>query len=410
MPGVPTRRYSDAVGLAVAAAVGYVCALIVASLAYGFVEAKQRALAMDRYGDAMAQSLAQLAVEPLKRRDRVAFGLLVKQMSERDEVWRVAVHTADHRPFIVAGRSAGPGASPYIHSVTAQDTVLGDVRVTLDRNRFGLPLPRLLARSWLFWLGGLLLTGAGFYFGVQLLTKRSAKISKSAPGARETSTKYVLVANLFRRTGMTAAKRDSILRRASTVAREIAEIYSADVAELHDTGIAMVLAGDAEHDLAPVHAALLAHRLFENRSLKVFDSPGDVDAQEESERRDHGASGRPPSGDEDGAATKSGDLFRYGFDLVTVEGEPSPAETARDVALLSSLAPNGEVIVGEAAYAALEGREDLRLDPFESPAARALPPSVSAPTAIVRGIDGGVEALLRQQAERIDATIDDANP
>lgn len=409
MPPRWTAWDFDAVGLAVVAAAGYACAFVVATLAYVFVEPAQRKVAMDRYGNAITHDLAQLAVEPLKRQDRVAFGLLVERMSERDEVWRVAIYTADDRPFVVAGRSAGQGTPPYVRAVTAQNEVIGDVRVTLDGTRFGLSLPRLLARSWLFWLAGLLLTGAGCYCGAAVRRHRD-KTPKAVPAASETSDKYIMVANLFRRVGMTTTERETAIRQASAWAEKVADLYAAETAALPGTGVALIFAASkSNRGVDAVCAALLARRLFENPTPDLGQAsaarrPPSSPADDTSDERDDGRR----SGGADEVAQSS--LFRYGLELVTVAGRPSAAEAAHGVALLSSLAPNGEVIVGEAAYAVLETQEQVHLDRFETAASRALPPYVSAPTAIVRGVAESVEAHLQGQAESIGTAVGDALP
>ena len=136
-----------------------------------------------------------------------------------------------------------------------------------------------------------------------------------------------------------------------------------------------------------VCAALLVQRLCETRDRDVQVS--DVASSESQD---------PPTG-------RATARFRYGLDL-TVDEAPKGAGAldekppAQAVAVLASLARDGELVLGDAAYAAVDRPERLLLRAFSNPAVQALS-TAATPCGIVTGADPAVEAMLARQAQLI---------
>lgn len=376
------ERDGHGIGIALAAGLGYVAALATTLIAWQVVDAERSARAMQEFGAATAEELAQAAVEPLLREDRIRLGLLANRLVARAEVLGIAVYTVDDEPFVLVGNLPAD-ADVYVEQVAIQGTVAGYVRVALQHERFGLPAARLLADLGYFHGAGLVLTLA-VAFAFHLLATGARRepgandIAPRTPDA-DTGAAYVLVANLFRRPA-TNARRRAALDAGLAVAQRVANLYAGRAARLPGAGFLLVLPArtSAERGFEVVCAALLVRRLCAG--------PDDAEADEE--------------------ATASA-AFRYGLDLVDetppVDGlAVSPA--IRPVALLASLAPDGQLVLGEAASATIDRPERLRIAPFENPAIGALP-MVAAPHGIVEGITAEHEALLARQAELIASTV-----
>ena len=383
-------RPPAAYALTIAGVGGYLVAFAIALTAWGVVDNQRRVVDIARYGETAASELAHVAAEPMSRNDRVSLGLVAQRMLKRPEISRIAVYTVDNQPFVVIGEEALSGAPAHIEPVTRQAAVIGDVSVTLDAGRFGVPVSTLLARSWLFWLFGLALTGAGGALADWWRSKPAAEDESEAakPAVHPThdDDTYILVANLFQRPGVGSAYRQDALRRATTIATRVADLYAGDCVELPGTGVLVTLGrtDSLERGFEAVCAALLLRRLC--RGLR---------------------------GDGDDAA-----LFRYGLDLATSasatgaadagdgsgEGEPAKRLTVSDVALLSSLAPSGELIVGADAYDSVEQPGRLVFEDVENATASAIS-SVSVPKGIVRGVAEEYDSLLRSQAEFVAHAI-----
>ena len=364
--------------IALAAVVGYVAAFAVAMIAWQRVDAERSAADMDRFGVALARDLAHLAVDPLMRQDRVGLGLLAKRMAERAQVERIAVYTLDGQPFIVVGDSVARDSRPYTQPVAVEDSVVGDVRVTLNRAAFGLPAQRLAATTWWYWLAGLALLAAGAYGCAAVLVRR-----RSAKPADEERDAYLLVANLFRRVPMSDDERRAAIERSLAIAGLIAARFRGEAAELPNTGLVMVFADTdrPERAFEAVCAALLLRRL--SSIVTPFETRGD----------DETAFVAVP--------------FRYALDLAyrlprSVE-DPllAKAKPVRGVTLLSALAPDGGLVLGETARASIERAERLLLDPFDNPAAKLLSADAATPGGIVRGVASSEQAWLDEEEQAI---------
>ena len=386
------RWFVGGYALTAAGAAGYLIAFAVGMAAWWFVDNEQRALDIAQFGETAAAELAHLAAEPLLRDDRIELGLVAKRLLDQPRISRIAVYTVDNQPLVVIGEAALPNAPAYTKQITVQDAVVGYVSVTLDASRFGLPVLDLLAASWLFWLIGFAATVAGCAVADRMRAK--AKVAKPVrppdPLAHHEhqGDTYIVVANLFKRSGVDSAARQSALRHGAAIAARVADLYAGQSAELPGTGILLTLGhtDSLERGFEAVCAALLMRRLC--RGLRTTDG--------------HDAG-----------------LFRYGLDLAPGDvagATPLPGDDGigrrldvSDVALLSSLAPSGELIIGVDAYANVEQPDRLLIDAVEDAAARALS-FASTPKGIVRGVAEEYDNLLRSQAELIAEAMREEAP
>ena len=359
------RRIAAAWAPALLASVGYLVAFAVAMATWSIVNAERSAAAMAQFGKAAAREVAFLAAEPLLRQDRIRLGLLAGRMVERRQIRRIAIHTADEQLFVVVGASAGRGGSLFSEPVAVENVVAGEVRMTLDADAFGLPAQRLLAETWLYWLAGLVLV-AGALQGGSLLATRPRPAAGAEDVAPPTATTdqhagtYLLVASLFRRAGVSADDRKRTLGAALAIAEQVAAEYGGAAAELLGNSLLLAFepAEGGDRALEVVAAALdLRQRLEANQPASCAATPAS---------------------------------FRYCLDAIEQPLGDDPQALAakphaRAVVLLSSLAPDGEIILCERAYAQLAAPEDLQLATFDNPAAAAVAADAT-PKGILRGL------------------------
>ena len=370
---------------------GYVIAVGIAFVSVGVLDAERSAEAMSRYGITVAEDLAYHAVDPLLRRDRIQLGLLTNRVAARPEVRQIAIRTADERLFVVAGRATTEAAPTYSRPVTLEDTVAGDVTVTLNPESFPPPLTVILNESWQFVLAGLAATVFLSHFVAHLGSSRttvpvSTGVSQDVPPA------FVVVANLPLRAAAHSAEREQLLTHGMAMGERIANLYAGHAAALPGSGIVLVfpVSGSGDRCFEVVCAALLMRRLLSTKA-------------------DEGAAALDTDGD---GATSSADVsddaagaFRYGVDFcetgATIHGDTVKPSTVSNVLLLASLAGAGELVLGQAAFETLDRPDRVELEQLRNPATEALSSDVAMPQGKVRRVTRDYDALIARQAEVI---------
>ncbi|MCY4011842.1 MAG: hypothetical protein OXG82_03925 [Gammaproteobacteria bacterium] len=371
--------------LALCAGLGYVVALAATLSAWHFLAAEQNARAMGRFGSQVADDLAYLAVEPMMRPDRIRLGLLAKRMVERPEVRSIEMYSVDGTELVVEGNPR-PDGPTYLSQVAIQDTVAGHVRVMLHEDRFRPQTAALLSRSWwLFAAGFVVVAGAAYGYGrLSTRTRRTATIAgPDTESDTSPSRFFVLVATMFPHSDVDDDGRGDVLSRSMTLAERVANLYAAEAVPWRNTGLALLFPASTSDDRAfeVVCAALLVQRLL---GAPPRDDPADA------AQPSPGASSSP---------------FRLGLDLVTgdwVDDQSAvvDAASAEAVAVLASLAPDGALVLGRAAYAAVVDAERVRLQAFDNPAFQTLS-DAAVPEGIVLGTDSSHDALIAQQADLV---------
>lgn len=387
------RRLLKANAITLAAVGGYAIAVAVVFASVGILNAERGASTMSRYGNTVAEDLAYDAVDPLLRRDRIQLGLLTNRLASRPEVRHIAIRTADERLFVVAGRATTETAPTYSRPVTVEDTVAGDVTVTLNRGSFAPPIAEVLNQSWQFVLAGLAVTVFLFHFASRLGSSRTTA-SGSGPVARGVPPKaFVVVANLPLR----SAEREPLLARGEAIGRRIANLYAGHSAALPGSGIALAfpVSGSSDRCFEVLCAALLLRRLLSGNGAPGIDADGDDDAPAD-------VSDGPPS------------AFRYGIDFseagASIQGGVVKPSAVSDVLLLASLAGAGELVLGRAAYETLDRPERVEIEQLRNPATEALSSGVAMPCGKVRRVARDYDALITRQAEVIAIASDQIAP
>lgn len=372
--------------LALCAGLGYLVAFTAALVAWHLHGHEHNARAMDRFGSQMADDLAYLAVEPMMRPDRIRLGLLAKRMVARPEVRSVEMYGVDGTELVVEG-SPRPDSPTYLSQVAIQNTVAGHVRVMLHADQYRPATAALLGQSWWLFAAGFAIVAGVAYGCGRLATRerRTAMVAGPKHDESEPSRFFVLVATTFPHGDGDADVSANLLHRGMVIAERVANLYAAEAAPWRQSGLAVIFPASTSDDRAfeVVCAGLLLKRLLGARH-----------------RGDESTSRTTQPGPEAPSSP-----FRLGLDLVTgdwVDDQSAVVETAsaEAVAVLASLAPNGALVLGRAAYAAVGNAERLRLRAFDNPAFETLS-GAAVPKGVVMGTDSSHDALIEQQAEMI---------
>ncbi|MCY4060661.1 MAG: hypothetical protein OXG44_22015, partial [Gammaproteobacteria bacterium] len=351
------------------------------------------ASAMSRYGITVAEDLAHHAIEPLLRRDRIQLGLLTNRLASRPEVRQIAIRTADERLFVVAGRATTETAPTYNRPVTVEDTVAGDVTVTLNPESFSLSMADLLNESWQFVLAGLAVTIFVFHFGSRLgslnkTARGSTGVSRDIP-----SKAFVVVAKAPLQSPSWSAEREQLLSRGMAIGRRIANLYAGHAAALPGSGVVLVfpVSGSSDRCFEVVCAALLMRRILSEKGAPATDTDTDGD------------------GVADDVPGDASNTFRYGVDFSEpgdIHGDTLKPSAISDVLLLASLAGAGELVLGQAAFDTLDRPNRVELEQLRNPATEALSSGVAMPCGKVRRVAPEYDALITRQAEVISIASD----
>lgn len=383
------RRFLKANAVTFVAVGGYLIAVAVVFASVAVSNAERSTIAMSRYGTTVAEDLAHHAIEPLLRRDRIQLGLLTNRLASRPEVRQIAIRTADERLFVVAGLATTETAPTYSRPVTVEDTVAGDVTVTLNPESFSLSMADLLNESWQFVLAGLAVTIFVFHFGSRLgsLNKTpggSTGVSRDIP-----SKAFVVVAKAPLQSPSRSAEREQLLSRGMAIGRSIANLYAGHAAALPGSGVVLVfpVSGSSDRCFEVVCAALLMRRILS----PATDTDNDGDGT---------------AGDVPGDASNT---FRYGVDFSEpgdIHGDTVKPSAIADVLLLASLAGAGELVLGQAAFDTLDRPDRVELEQLRNPATEALSSGVAMPCGKILRVAPDYDALITRQAEVISIASD----
>ena len=379
----PVRAGLGPRALVAAAASAYLVAVALTMAAWYAFALDRGAAAMERFGRQAANDLAFIVVEPMLRLDRIRLGLLAKRLAERVEVRSVEMVAVDGEPLVVEGnpRAADP---VFASEVAIEDTVAGRVRVALRGEAFQPEVAALLLRSWGILAVGLALCMSGAYAYSRFDRRPRRSQLPAGNGVEpeptpEPARVFVVVATVFPR--RSAAGDPGALGAATAFAQRVANLYAGEARAFADAGVALNFQAGTSDDRAfeVVCAALLLQRLL----VGPPDAETDADTADDPSRRD--------------ASGSVGPRFRLGLDLVDVDRLAADAPP-EEIAVLASLAPDGELVLGQAAYRSLADAERVRIRAFDNPAFQALSGD-AVPEGIVVGTTTSDAELIARQAD-----------
>ena len=314
-----------------AATGGFLVASAVLFALVDHVLERRAVVRMDRFGGTLGALAAELAVEPMRRPNPVAFSNLGHRMTAFDEVVGFSLYTVDDRVLVFSGRDAKEvGTVHHTHPVAADDTVIGYARIVLDRERFRPTVAELIFVSVPFWLIALAAT-IGLAVVAPRLT-RSSKAREADVENVEAGAAFILVINLFDQKNMPGEEQGAVLGLALERADQVANIYGGKAEPLPGTGILVMFDDTQSSDrcFEVCCAALLTAKVIELTNFR--------------------------------RAARSQPTFRFGLHR---RDEPAPnvtVEESREALLLSALAPDGKLAVSEDVFSRIDGTDKLAAD------------------------------------------------
>jgi len=322
-------------------------------------------------GEQLAAGLAQLAVEPLTTRDRIALGVLANRVVEVEQVRGATIYTVDNDVLAISGEPKR--GIHVIAPITQNSNIVGYVRVTL-----GEPATAPATGSlWLSLLVALLippLVVALRHLPWQtVVAPRPPAAAEPAPAEPEppppptSELRPLLAVNLFNQLSLPPRIRDAELGRAVRLADAVTDLYSGRVATLPGTGVLLEFEGgrDPERPFQVLCAAFLLARL-----LDTDDEPGQ---------------------------------FRFGLHQAELPGGDDLAPDdpmVQDAALLSAVARPGSIVVSNELFERVARPERVCSERLSNPLLHQL--ESTEPSAwLVSGLDEPHDGVIEQQAREL---------
>lgn len=374
----------DATILAVAAATVLLTALVLWLLVSLTSREEQH---MEAFGGAAARALAELAVQPVMRQDRMHLGVIANRLAELPEIRGVASYSADNQLLTTTGDVQGPH---HTQPVTADDNIVGYVRVALEPQAFAvshpartaallsalLVIPFAVAVAWSVVraarqgrIGPLLpqRRGRSSAESARPAAAEDAEVTPDAPDPPPLIRHYLLAVNLYNQLTLPPTEREFELSLCAELAEAVAEIYQGQVVNLPGVGILVDFdhSGDDDRAFQVVCGAFLLARLLRDEA---------------------------PFGS-----------YRLGLNLIenpADEALPLNHEAVADAALLSALAKDLFLAVSESCFDALQGRDRLQARPLHNPLLDQLSTS-DAGCYLVTDLEPSCAGVVVQQAEQL---------
>lgn len=388
---LPSRSHLVKPDLTVLAVAG-VTALVTVLGVYLVLTASSREQAhMDRVGNAAAGILAELAVEPVMRRDRLHLGVIGNRLAETPAIRGVTTYSSNNDVLTSTGIMEGP---QYTAPVVIDDSIVGYVRVAVHPPAFApdgttqllallavaLLVPMLVAVGWSLagaarrgelrptmpsrpsWLKTAHADDAG---------PAGEPIIEHAPDPVDVP-HYLLAVNFYNQLTLPGSEREFERALCRELAEAVAEIYQGRVVSLPGVGALLDFDHTADEDrpFQVLCAAFVMIRLL----------------------RDEAPFGH----------------YRLGLNLTErTAGETPPFDDAAvaDAALLSALAKDEALAVSAPFAEALQGEKRCFFRPLVNPLLDQL--TTSGPGCrLITGLEPTSAALVARQVEQLKAQRD----
>jgi len=236
--------------------------------------------AMQRYGDALSQTLAHANAGRLLHQDRIELALIASQINRFDEVAGVVFYNATNE--IVALSGSTERGEHFTASATLDDTITGYVSVVVENQAFA-PEPKTL--TWLLTL--IILAATPFVtLGLLQLSARGNRslpiVSVPDPATTTPQPSFALAVNLHNQLALSRSQRHNAVADAMSMAQEVCAIHPGIAVEVPERGVILLFDQAGVDAGNAVCAAFLAARLlqeFETEGefrfyLDITDSPG----------------------------------------------------------------------------------------------------------------------------------------
>ncbi len=222
---------------------------------------------MDRYGQALAATLADSTAPELFNKQRIALTVIANRLTTANEIAGVAFY--DTQDGLMALSGVQRTGADYQAQATVDDTPSGRVTVSLDPQAFATPVP------WMLWLLSalvVLLTPPVTVMAIQFSARGNRSlpiVSVPAEPSQEQSV-FLLTVRLHNQRSMNAEEQGQAIEDALTMGREVCALYPGLTVTLQERGLALLISQSHADGLKAVYASLLLQRL-----LREYETQGE---------------------------------------------------------------------------------------------------------------------------------------
>lgn len=234
---------------------------------------------MDRFGQSVADSMAQATRGLLLNKDRIELAVLATELTAQPEIRGVAFY--DPAQEVLAMSGSLDDTRPYNAHAALEDTITGYVAVALNRTAFAgaSPLPRIAGTLLVVLLSPLVALGL-----VQITTRgsRSLPIVSVPDAPARVQQSYCLVINPYNLIALSREAGQQVIQDAVTMANEVCALYAGLSLVAAERGVLVVLDRETVTPTQALSGAFLLQQLLHSYEtegefrcyLTVVDCPG----------------------------------------------------------------------------------------------------------------------------------------
>lgn len=222
---------------------------------------------MDRYGSALATTLADTTAAALFEERRITLTVIANRLTALNEVAGVAFF--DQSDELMAMSGVQRSDTSFDAQATIDDTRSGFVRVILNREAFAPPIPWAL---WLLSLLTVLFTPPFAVMAIQFSTRgnRSLPIVSVPNEPVQDQPAYLLTVKLHNQRSLNRQEQTQAIEDALTMGREVCALYPGLAVSLQERGLTLLISKAEASGLNAVYASLLLQRL-----LREYETQGE---------------------------------------------------------------------------------------------------------------------------------------
>ena len=222
---------------------------------------------MDRYGSALANTLANTTADALLNTEQITLTVIANRLTALEEIGGIAFF--DPSDAMMAMSGIQPSNVSYVAEATIDETLSGIVYVTLNQEAFAPPLPWMLG---LLSLITVLLTPAITVMVIQFSARgnRSLPIVSVPAEQAQEQPAYLLTVKLHNQRSLRSAEQKQAIDDALAMAQEVCALYPGFAFAIQERGLALLISKAETDGLRAIYASLLLQRL-----LREYETQGE---------------------------------------------------------------------------------------------------------------------------------------
>ena len=214
---------------------------------------------MDRYGQALAMTLADTTAAAIFDEQRITLTVIANRLTAMEEVAGIAFFDGSNELMAMSG--VRQSSASFTSAATIDDTHAGSVTVSLAAEAFA---PQIPWTSWLLSLLIVLLAPLFTVMAIQFSTRgnRSLPIVSVPAEPAKDQPAYLLTLKLHNQRSLAQADQEQAIDDALTMGREVCALYPGLAVALQERGIVLLLSKREVSGLQAIYASMLLQRLL----------------------------------------------------------------------------------------------------------------------------------------------------